>query len=229
MKNSLIASSTAGIVEVLSTHPLDIVKTEMQLNMKSSCGEIGRKIMNKYGVVGFYRGMTPRLAAVTPMRTIFWTTRHVANENLPITNPQLKAVTAGLLSGIAQTVADTPAEVMKIRIIDNSSLNHIDMFRGWKPNILRNAGFASTMSLGMLYAEDNYDNLVQYGGIVGSSAALGSILTHPLDVLKTQQQRGSKINTNINVFKGVMPRTVTALFTMGIGSVVFKNMIDWLE
>ncbi|KAL1959999.1 hypothetical protein VTO42DRAFT_667 [Malbranchea cinnamomea] len=65
--NETIAGFTAGIVSTLAVHPLDMVKTRLQVD-KESASRIGSSLRvarqiagNEGGIQAFYRGLTPNL------------------------------------------------------------------------------------------------------------------------------------------------------------------------
>lgn len=71
-----VAGSLSGGVAAIITTPLDVVKTHMQVEIGESTGSVRlgmgsvtmvmRNIVSKYGTVGLFAGLTPRIAKVAP-------------------------------------------------------------------------------------------------------------------------------------------------------------------
>ena len=116
LKYNIIAGSISGLCEVLITHPLDYLKTQLQYNN------------NKFSPKSYnlYRGITPRIFGVVPMRTIFWTTLEGSKYYLPDNLGADRLILSGLIAGIAQSAIDIPIENMKIqRMIRSNGLCNI--------------------------------------------------------------------------------------------------------
>lgn len=72
----LVAGGTAGMVEVCLMHPLDLIKTRLQIGggHYSGLADCFRQTLNKEGPLGFYKGILPPILAETPKRaTKFFT------------------------------------------------------------------------------------------------------------------------------------------------------------
>ena len=82
-KNSLMqiaAGGTAGFVEICIMHPLDVVKTRIQVQQKGSAvvytsiADCFRKTIANEGFFAIYKGILPPIIAETPKRaTKFFT------------------------------------------------------------------------------------------------------------------------------------------------------------
>lgn len=66
---------TAGILASAVTHPADVVKTKMQLypNEFTSAFQAFIFVYNKYGLLGYFKGIVPRMLRRTLMTTMAWT------------------------------------------------------------------------------------------------------------------------------------------------------------
>lgn len=72
----LLAGLGAGLLASAATHPVDVVKTRMQLaGSRSSIGVLATVslVYRKEGLVGFSRGMGPRVLRRTGMAVLAWT------------------------------------------------------------------------------------------------------------------------------------------------------------
>jgi len=64
---TLLCGATAGGVSVMVNNPLDVIKTIMQgmdSHQYKNSYECGKSVFQKQGLIGFYKGVTPRLARV---------------------------------------------------------------------------------------------------------------------------------------------------------------------
>lgn len=65
----------AGIFASIATHPADVVKTKMQLYPQEFRNAYSGFVFvyRKYGVVGYFKGIVPRMLRRTLMTTMAWT------------------------------------------------------------------------------------------------------------------------------------------------------------
>ena len=122
--NSKVLKSalTSSILEVIYTHPIDVIKTHQQNNHKFK--------LNR----GLLKGISPRALGIIPIRTSFWSGLHIA-KNFNINDSIHKSLFVSLL----QTGVDTPIENAKIRQIYN--FPKINWYRGFIPHYTRNTLF----------------------------------------------------------------------------------------
>lgn len=257
----IIASSLSGIIEVIISHPLDRIKTEMQINTlnklnqtnkinsfnKSDIITIIKKIYHDNKIKGFYIGMIPRLIGIIPMRLMYWSsmtlcTNYIINNknyldvklNKYMSNNLsniLINLIPGLLTGIAQSIIDNPIEVMKIKLMtktNNIKINNL--YQGFGYLLGRNILFAIPVAYSVkTYGKENPFLAGSVGGLIGS------IISHPFDVIKTERQRHNKnhINSTLKkliienpskLFTGLSMRCSLSFINMGIGFVVFNYL-----
>ena len=144
-----------------------------------------------------FRGMLPRLVGIIPMRTLFWGVQY------DLYKRGYHPILAGAAAGLAQTLVDAPIENMKVsRIFGRTP----DYFKGFPVHSLRNIGFAVSVACFTPY----------YLAPVG--AILGTVLTPPLDTLKTSIQSGYPRRS---MWAGLFPRTLQAVAAMAIGQILF--------
>lgn len=214
-KEHFIAGGISGLCEVTLSHPIDVLKTRIQL---------GRSI---YG--NPYAGLVPRLMGVIPMRTVFWGTRGIAERATKDMNASSQLAIVTLSSSFAQTLLDTPIETAKMRQITGTSA---PLFRGFHVTLSRNIIFAGALNTA-IYLDDGY-----LGAALGGLA--GSVLSQPLDHIKTHAQNSSspKISYrniiknqysqgNLRVFmSGMAPRASMSFINMGIGYYVYNHVLQ---
>ncbi|KAI9436817.1 mitochondrial carrier domain-containing protein [Russula earlei] len=122
------AGAIAGVSEILTFYPLDVVKTRMQLERgRTSTGLLGsfRSIIREEGFGRLYRGLVPPLLLEAPKRATkfaandFWgkTFRTLSGE-AEMTR-QLSIVT-GCSAGATESFVVVPFELVKIKLQDKS-------------------------------------------------------------------------------------------------------------
>uniref|UniRef100_A0A8C7FWV0 Mitochondrial 2-oxodicarboxylate carrier n=1 Tax=Oncorhynchus kisutch TaxID=8019 RepID=A0A8C7FWV0_ONCKI len=106
--HQIIAGGSAGLVEILLMHPLDVVKTRFQIQRGTSdphnyksLADCFRTVFRNEGIYGFYKGILPPILAETPKRAV-------------------KALSvAGLGSGLTEALVVNPFEVVKVGLQAN--------------------------------------------------------------------------------------------------------------
>lgn len=261
-----IASGISGIFEVLISHPLDRIKTELQVmtlnntnkNKISANPNIisGIKTIYKNNKLkGFYSGIIPRLVGIVPMRLMYWSsmtyTTDYINVNYNKINNSLNNflpnniskftinLIPGLITGLTQSIIDNPIEVAKIKLMTGSNdIKMSNLYQGFNYLVGRNIIFAIPVAYSIKnYGEENSFLAGAFGGLIGS------IISHPLDVIKTERQRNKteKIEnprkiTLLNMalynpkslMTGLTMRASLSFVNMGIGFMVFNYLYNSL-
>lgn len=246
IKYKFISGGISGIIEVICTHPIDLVKTQLQAaSQKNIVIKYPIKYFYKkyklYGIPYLYAGFVPRIIGIVPMRLIFWGVQGTSNEYLKkydLYNSQ-RLILSGLIGGTAQTMIDNPIETIKIRQMTKNNSQFIlsknNIFSGFGPTLFRNTLFASTLNyIVNISPSDNYIIHFLQGAIGGFIA---SIITQPLDYIKTEKQRFTNPRSIYNIIRtdyyklmtGAMPRAILGFFNMGIGVTTYTFMTKLLE
>lgn len=208
VKSSIIS----GIIEVVSTHPLDYAKTLLQ--NKNNTVTIQQFLKNPY------KGVSSRVIGIIPMRMLFWNSITFFKEN------GYKPISAGILTASIQTLVDYPIEQIKIqKMINNSSIKNAflnsNIYTGFSLTLTRNIGFAVVLNKVIDGKDGSY-----YHGAIGGFA--GAVLTHPLDSLKTWYQSNNntypKHWTYNDYYKGWYFRAGISLISMNIGWLVYSKL-----
>lgn len=247
-----LAAGVSGIIEVFATHWIDRIKTKMQeITLKGTTSNLKSATKNIYltsGLGGFYSGIIPRLMGIVPMRVMYWTT--MVKMNLLVENQSvlIKYIAPGLISGAVQTLLDNPIEVIKIRLmtkgpVDTKNgfpINIKTLYAGFIPTIIRNSIFAvAVASIVKKYEQENKFLIGAVGGLVGS------ILSQPFDVIKTELQRHKTINVQnksaiemlsiiakehpLRLWTGGSMRCALGFLNMGIGFYTLEHIQKYLE
>ena len=234
-----IAGGLSGIIEVIATHPLDYIKTKKQeYAQKNTVNGNFYKNLIKESKLNLYRGVIPRILGIIPMRFVFWGVQDNSykyiNTNYNINNFKC-GVLAGSIGGICQTLIDNPIEILKIKTMTNQKLKFASLFstRGFVATLCRNVGFAICMS-SICFNNKEKSDIAKFGHSA-LGGVLGSVLTQPIDYVKTQQQRSRDMRSifkiMIDTFKedpkklyiGGFNRALLSFFSMGIGFVAYDK------
>ncbi|KAI6118413.1 mitochondrial carrier [Pisolithus sp. B1] len=120
------AGAIAGVSEILTFYPLDVVKTRMQLETgKGKHGMVGT--LAGYRSVGrLYRGLVPPLLLEAPKRAVkfasndFWGKTYLKLSGESKMTSQLSIIT-GCSAGATESFVVVPFELVKIKLQDKSS------------------------------------------------------------------------------------------------------------
>ena len=184
----LVPSIISSLIEVVITHPIDVYKTNLQLN----------KITNLNNI---YRGFIQRALGNIPSRSTFLFTSDYLKQK------KINIFLIPFISGTIQTVVDTPVENLKIRAINNHT--NLKLFRGYIPHSARNIIFIGSV----ITMKERYESI--YSGAIGG--VIGSYMSHPLDTIKTRIQSYQPYKFVLKeLFIGAHPRAIMAFINMMI-------------
>lgn len=212
-----LGAMLGGISEALLFHPLDTIKTKIQLSNKplsfSQCvKEIG-------SVNNFYRGLTPvvmnlSLKYVFRFQMNFGLRRLMENDCARTTT--LQNFSAGLITGVSEALLIvTPFDVVKTKLQSNpvkypnftNSLKTIigeegicGLWRGCLPTVIRQGSNQACMFTSYTLLRNNFfdpfkpiDPVSAFAmGLVSSS--VGPLCNAPIDTIKTRMMIQSKNN-----------------------------------
>lgn len=238
-----LVAPLSGIIEVSCTHWLDRIKTKMQehsLTGQNASFTHAIKTIHQEGITKFYTGYIPRLCGIVPMRFVYWGTMRTMNDKLKSQSDTIKLFVTPLVVGTAQTIVDNPIEVLKVRQMTgeiHTAINNIT--KGFTATLYRNILFA----LPVTYFVRKYGHEHPFlAGAIGG--AIGSIISQPFDVAKTELQRyhsDLKSRSMFSIIKniahhdpkglmsGVVMRSTLGFANMGIGFFTFSHIYHFLE
>ncbi|VDO73101.1 unnamed protein product [Heligmosomoides polygyrus] len=212
------AGGSAGLVEVCLMHPLDLIKTRLQVGQHDKgMLDCVTKTFRSEGFLGFYKGILPPILAETPKRaTKFFTFEQYKKVfSHPDISPSLSM--AGLFCGFTEAVVICPFEVVKVRlqaergvslmqqkstaamareIIQTDGIGLNGLYRGFTATLGRH-GVWNMVYFGLyhnmkLFIPDSKENPKQnlFGRIVlgFTAGSLASIVNIPFDVAKSRIQ-----------------------------------------
>ncbi|KAJ1978831.1 hypothetical protein H4R35_001749 [Dimargaris xerosporica] len=166
-----LAGAIAGVSEIVTMYPLDVVKTRFQLQVGTggaegytSIGDCFRKIIKNEGFGRLYRGILPPILVEAPKRA----TKFAANEQytqlylnffqMEKMNQPLSILT-GVSAGVTEAFLVASFELVKIRLQDKNSTKQGELMVNFT------------------------------AGAIGGTC--GTLLNTPMDVVKTRIQNQS--------------------------------------
>ena len=236
------AGGLAGITEVLLTHPIDYIKTKCQEKYTI------KEIIKKTKPLKYYDGIIPRLIGIVPMRFVFWGTQTQIISLLEKykINYIFNFSIIGTGTAVSQTILDGPIEYAKITSMSRQQvlLKNMIQYKGFLPTLYRNIIFTNALTY-MCYSNDKPSKHPFLNAMIGG--ALGSILSQPLDYIKTIKQSplyngniiSQKSIMNIifiklrdnptELFRGFQFRLLLSATTMGIGVFSYNFILSFLK
>ncbi|KAI5991178.1 mitochondrial carrier [Pisolithus albus] len=233
------AGAIAGVSEILTFYPLDVVKTRMQLETgKGKHGMVGTltAIVREEGVGRLYRGLVPPLLLEAPKRAVkfaandFWGKTYLKLSGESKMTSQLSIIT-GCSAGATESFVVVPFELVKIKLQDKSSTfaGPIDVVRqvvkkegilglyaGMEATFWRhfwwNGGYFGCIHqvrAMMPKAETPQGQL--FNNFVSGSVGgfVGTVLNTPFDVVKSRIQGASKVPGVVPKYNWTYPALVT--------------------
>jgi len=247
MNSLLYPALVSSVVENCITHPIDVIKIYKQTSTPIN-----------YNFKTVYAGFIPRSLGNIPSRGVFlFTQDYLQNCIIRFNNDETnfinnkhnkinkisQAIIIPFYSGIAQTLVDTPIEILKMNQI--MYMNNKNPYKGFIPHLGRNFIFIFFVYNFKQFGGGGYcgngGNGIGENGIGGNSnnnlylqtafygsigGLLGSYISHPLDTIKTCIQT----NRNYDYFKakeymrGCHLRAGMCMINIFISLYVFERM-----
>jgi solute carrier family 25 carnitine/acylcarnitine transporter 20/29 len=122
-----IAGACGGIGQIVSAHPIDTIKTRLQLSndFKSPWDCVSKTIKNE-GFFGLYRGMGAPIVGVAFVNAVVFTSFGWCKNLITNSTPTIPQVMlAGSGAGIANSFVAAPVELVKIRLQINRATGNV--------------------------------------------------------------------------------------------------------
>mmetsp|Transcript_123434 Transcript_123434/g.348764 ORF Transcript_123434/g.348764 Transcript_123434/m.348764 type:complete len:295 (+) Transcript_123434:143-1027(+) len=125
---TFIKGGLTGLIEAIICYPTEFVKTQLQLQSKSSPEfkgilDCGMKTVQKHGPVGLYRGALPLILGSSGKQAARWTGYETVLKRFKDEKGQVSMparMLSGACGGVSEAVfAVTPIETLKTRVTDD--------------------------------------------------------------------------------------------------------------
>jgi len=232
-----VAGAIAGVSEICTFYPLDVVKTRMQLETGQSQSMVKsfQYIIQQQGFGRLYKGLLPPLLLEAPKRA----TKFAANDFWGKTYKQIAGTTemtqslsiiTGCSAGATESFVVTPFELVKIRLQDKSTtfkgpnevIKHLvkhdgilGLYNGMESTFWRhlwwNGGFFGTIFQvkTMLPKADTPQSQLLNNFISGTFGGfVGTALNTPFDVVKSRIQGTQSVPGVIPKYNWTYPSLV---------------------
>ncbi|KAF8228126.1 mitochondrial carrier [Tricholoma matsutake] len=248
------AGAIAGISEILTFYPLDVVKTRMQLDTgKSRHGLVGtlRAIVKEEGIGRLYRGLVPPLLLEAPKRAVKFAANDYWGKTFINMTGQSKmtqslSVLTGCTAGATESFVVVPFELVKIKLQDKTSTfkGPVDVVK----QIVRKEGLLGLYSgmestfwrhvwwnggyFGVIFqirailpkAESQQSQLLN-NFISGSIGGFaGTVVNTPFDVVKSRIQGATKVPGVAPKYNWTYPALVTIFREEGAAA-LYKGFV----
>ncbi|CAF0913055.1 unnamed protein product [Adineta steineri] len=230
--DSFAAGAIAGVTEVLTMYPLDVIKTRSQLSTGKNMGIIAsfNNIVQHEGVGRLYRGIIPPILMEAPKRA----TKFAANDmwgqfyrklfDVEKTNQSLSILT-GASAGAMESFVIVPFELVKIRLQDKKSAHlylgtmdcvkkivkqegAVALYNGLEATMMRNitwnAGYFGVIFRVKAHLPEKPEILNNFiAGAIGG--CVGTMLNTPFDVVKSRIQNSSRTSSSSSKYNWSIP------------------------
>lgn len=199
----IFSQGIAGFNEIFITFPLENLKTRQQLNENKnfSLSKIFYNTIKNESLFGLYRGISINAISNIPRSIFRFSIFEYSKKNYQIISPFYTNLIAGLNVGIWESIIfSIPIETIRTKIIHNPNLQIkvllkeeglLGIYRGCISTILRqslNQGIRFSTYHFLITNDKNINEQRKffYGC---SSGFISTIITQPIDVIKTRQQQ----------------------------------------
>lgn len=247
------AGAIAGISEILTFYPLDVVKTRMQLAHGKSAGFVGTfsSIIKEEGAGRLYRGLVPPLLLEAPKRATkfaandFWgrTFRNLTGADKMT---QQLSILTGCFAGATESFVVVPFELVKIKLQDKASAyagpmevvrevlrkeGPLGLYAGMEATFWRhwwwNGGyFGSIFQVRAMMPKATTPQGELFNNFVSGAVGgfVGTALNTPFDVVKSRIQNATKVPGVAPKYNWTYPAVLTIAREEGLAA-LYKGFV----
>ncbi|KAJ8480825.1 hypothetical protein ONZ51_g6394 [Trametes cubensis] len=248
------AGAIAGISEILTFYPLDVVKTRMQLETgKTKHGVLGsfKTIIKEEGFGRLYRGLVPPLLMEAPKRATkfaandFWGKQFLTLSGEKKMTQNL-AIATGCAAGATESFVVVPFELVKIKLQDKSSTfkgpmdvvsqvikkeGLLGLYAGMEATMWRhfwwNGGyFGCIFQVRALLPKPESNKARLTNDLIAGTIGglIGTAINTPFDVVKSRIQGASKVPGVVPKYNWTYPALVTIFREEGAAA-LYKGFV----
>ena len=215
----LIGGIAYGLINTIVGHPMDTIKTNMQIDIHYKGKNMIQSMIYLYknkGLIGFYKGVYSPILGSSIYRSaqfsVFEGVYTFLDEKrypkfcykIPFSfGLEIRVLIAAFFSGTARSILECPFEYSKVNMQIGQNWEIKKIYQGFQSLYFRTIGlmiFAFALIDSFRRNTNAYNNPISCFFIQGGIASLSFILIWPLEIAKNQIQgmkNSSKNNTNI--------------------------------
>jgi len=214
---SMISGIGYGITNVLAGSPMDVIKTKMQVfdeYKKLNAFQTAKAVYQRYGIQGFYKGVTGPLLGSSMFRGIqfasfeaFYTKfkdNKLMTEKIPYTlGLEPRVILGGVFSGTCRATLESPFEYTKVRRQTNNSWVVKDLYTGFRATWLKATGLMVTyftLTDTLRRNTNNFNNKFLTFLTNGFCSTFAFIIIWPFEIVKNKVQKENLKKYSINKF-----------------------------
>lgn len=194
---SFLGGLFGGTIGVLTSHGFDTLRVVHQSDKKGcNIGQCAVDIWKKNGIRGFYRGVTPMIAAVSVEKCIVFGSYENIRRMLlgRFKNKYHTTFVSGVLAGLLCTPSVAAFEKMKVLLQNGKAAQKTNIFRGLSATFFREVPGYGIYFTTYEYLKDKTPNMQLYhtplyGAICGAASW---VVIYPSDPVKTIMQNENK-------------------------------------
>ncbi|GAB5031343.1 succinate fumarate mitochondrial transporter [Nannochloropsis oceanica] len=222
MLDHLVAGGAAGFVESSVCHPLDTIKTRMQLRQAGGSTHglfmTGARIIQKESFLALYKGLTAVYMGIVPKMAVRFSSFEAYKGYLANADGEVSpsaTFLAGLGSGVTEAIlVVTPAEyrnVLQTAFLVAKEEGISALYKGVVPTVMRQ-GINQAVNFTTYQAVKSYwlekqqkKDLLPWESMLfgGLSGGLGPLVNNPLDVVKTRLQKQRIVEGQLPKYRGI--------------------------
>tara|TARA_B100001175_G_scaffold285828_1_gene267121 strand:+ start:911 stop:1654 length:744 start_codon:yes stop_codon:yes gene_type:complete len=221
--NIIISSFCAGIVQTIVGHPLDTIKTRIQID-NNNVRKVLSNIKKNENVLSLYKGGLMPLVGNSILNSFLFTYHYSLNKTIN------NHYATGLLTGCICGMVLSPFELIKcnlqnnrgnskneiVKIIKKIKERKIKLSNGISLSILRDSIGLSIYFGSYEKLQEQNNNPLLNGGIAGS---LSWLYSYPIDVLKTKKQVS---NDNLWI---ILKKMKMKMYLNGLSVILLRSFI----
>jgi len=228
-----ITGTLYGVTNAFVGHPLDTIKTKMQVVKEYSGKNMFQTIKFLYrteGVIGFFRGVVPPLIGGSLFRaTQFGVFEAVYTKldkhpiysmKIPFTfGLELRIILGGIASGTCRSLIECPFEYSKVQRQVGNKWSIKNAYQGFKALWMRSTGLMTTYFIMVDFFRRNtnaYGYKFSIFFMNGFCATLGFIAIWPFEIAKNIIQSQKNVSEKYSISSIILNRIRTEGFINGL-------------
>jgi len=195
-------------------------------NQNGTFWYVARSTMKADGISGLYAGLAPTLLMAIPSNVLYFMSYETLKDHEAVRNilgPEFSPLISGALARMIASSASAPLELMRTRMaLTNDTMfttlralcskggGVAESFRGLQVTLIRDVPFSALYwyLFEQIAVEPNSRTAIDAGMAGVISGMTASVMTHPIDVVKTRHQTVDVKSTPNSTMLGTMRQVI---------------------